>query len=256
MQSEITALILTFDEAPNIERTLRRLIWVPRVVLIDSFSTDNTIDLARAAHPHLTLVQRAFDSFAGQCNFGLQHVETGWVLSLDADYELSDELIAEIQGLQPAAEVSGYAVGFRYCVHGRPLRNTLYPPRTVLYRRTKAKYRDIGHGHRVEITGQVVSLIGKINHDDRKPLSRWIREQDRYATIEAAHLLSEPNERLNAQDRLRKRIYFAAPVIFLYLLFVRGLIFDGWPGWYYICQRTFAELLLSLRLLSQRERLE
>ena len=81
--------------------------------------------------------------------------------------------------------------------------------------------------------------------------------------IEARHLLrSQKSEvgsqkaKLNFQDRLRKRIYFAPAAMFLYLLFVRGLVLDGWPGWYYVLQRTIAELLLSLRLLTEREGLE
>ena len=74
--------------------------------------------------------------------------------------------------------------------------------------------------------------------------------------IEAAHLLRTSDAELSRQDRLRKGIYFAAPVMFIYLLFGRGLLLDGWPGWYYVAQRTLAEMLLSLRLLTERERLE
>jgi hypothetical protein len=55
---------------------------------------------------------------------------------------------------------------------------------------------------------------------------------------------------------LRLKIYFAPVAMFLYLLFVRGLVLDGWPGWYYVMQRTIAEMLLSLRLLTEREKLE
>jgi hypothetical protein len=74
--------------------------------------------------------------------------------------------------------------------------------------------------------------------------------------LEARHLLQTPDEELSLQDRVRKRIVFAPPRMFLYLLFRRGLILDGWPGWYYVFQRTLAELLLSLRLLTEKYRLE
>ncbi len=67
---------------------------------------------------------------------------------------------------------------------------------------------------------------------------------------------SSREKKLSFQDRLRLKIFFAAPAMFLYLLFGRGLILDGWPGWYYVMQRTIAEMLLSLRLLTERERLE
>jgi glycosyltransferase involved in cell wall biosynthesis len=256
MQEEITALVLTFNEAPNIARTLRQLSWLRRVVLVDSFSTDDTADLARAAHPHVDLVQREFDSFAGQCNFGLTLTDTPWVLSLDADYVLSSELVAEISALHPAADVAGYSAEFRYCIFGRPLGATVYPARTVLYRRALSKYRDEGHGHRVVVEGKVERLSGKIDHDDRKPLSRWLQSLDGFSIREARHLLSTPREKLKPQDRLRRRLFFAPVLMFIYLLIVRGLIFNGWPGWYYVLQRTIAEMLLSLRLITERAKLE
>ena len=171
---------------------------------------------------------------------------------MDADYILTPELIAEIAALNPNPEVAGYAADFRYCISGYPLRASIYPARTVLYRKRLAKYRDEGHGHRVIVDGKVEKLSGKINHDDRKRFSRWLKEQRCYAKIEAKHLLATPIEQLNFQDRLRRKIFFAPAAIFLYLLFGRGLVLDGWPGWFYVGQRTTAELLLSIRLVIQR----
>jgi glycosyltransferase involved in cell wall biosynthesis len=255
LMHDLTALILTRNERENIERTLSALAWVPHVLIVDSFSTDDTCERA-ARFSQVEIVKREFDTFAGQCNFGLAQIKTPWVLSLDADYILTPDLIGELRELEPDEGIAGYSAVFRYCVYGRPLRDTIYPPRTILYRRDRAHYEDEGHGHRVRIDGLVISLKGKMDHDDRKPLSRWIRSQDGYCKVEARHLLATPNDRLNRQDRLRKRIYFAPLVIFFYLLFGRGLILDGWPAWYYVCQRAIAEMLLSLRLLTDREGLE
>jgi glycosyltransferase involved in cell wall biosynthesis len=127
MLSQITPLVLTYNEAPNIERTLSRLKWAKEIVVVDSGSTDETCDLVRKL-PQARIVRREFDSFAQQCNFGLQQIRTPWVLSLDADYFLSDELVRERQAWSPKHGVAGYAVRCRYCVHGRPLRASLYPP--------------------------------------------------------------------------------------------------------------------------------
>lgn len=251
----ISALVLTCNEAPNIARTMEQLTWVTRVVVLDGFSGDETCAIARR-YPNVTIIQRAFDTFAAQCNFGLDQIQTPWVLSLDADYVLTRGLIAEIQGLEPNESVAGYRVPFTYCVHGRPLRSTLYPDRTVLYRRERARYRDEGHGHRVQVDGEVLSLKNRIEHDDRKPFGRWLRSQDRYMVIEARNLLTTPSEHLNFADRLRKQIFIAPAVMFVYLLFARGLILDGWPGWFYVLQRTLAETMLSLRLLIERYSLE
>ena len=102
MKIEITPLILTFNERENIAQTIAQLSWAKEILIVDSGSTDGTLELARAAHPNVRIVTRAFDSFASQCNFGLTHINTEWVLSMDADYVLTRELIAEIAALDPA----------------------------------------------------------------------------------------------------------------------------------------------------------
>ena len=252
----VTPLILTYNERENIGRTLAALVWAQEVVLIDSFSTDDTLIAARAAHPSVRVVQRAFDDHTAQWNFGLDQVRTPWVLSLDADYEMSPELCGEIARLQPDEKLAGYAARFQFRVFGRSLRANVYPPRTILFRRDRARYRADGHTQILATEGVVLPLVNIIYHDDRKPLSRWLLSQDRYMLIEAPHLLKAPVAGLSRQDRLRRQAFLAPGVIFLYLMFVRGLILDGWPGWYYVFQRTLAELLLALRIIVEREKLE
>jgi len=247
----ITVLILTYNEEPNIRRTLDRLGWARRILVVDSFSTDRTVSIANS-FPNVRVVQRRFDSFAQQCNFGLEQIGSPWVLSLDADYVLSDELLDEMANVPLGVVPNGYSVRFRYCIQGRPLRGSLYPARTVLYRRDNGKYQDDGHGHRVVVSGETRMLSGWIDHDDRKSLDRWLSEQNRYMVLEARKLLETPKENLNFADRLRRLIVPAPPLVFFYTLLVKGLILEGWSGWYYVFQRTLAEVLLSLRLIEAK----
>jgi glycosyltransferase involved in cell wall biosynthesis len=217
---------------------------------MDSGSTDRTLAICQE-FPNVEVIDRAFDSFAGQCNAGLSQISSEWVLSMDADYVFPADFSIVLESLNGETDLHGYRLPFRYCIHGRPLRSCLYPPRTVLYRRQKAVYRNDGHGHRVEIDGSVVNLPISIDHDDRKPLSRWLDSQRKYAALEAEKLSCEVSYNGTA-DRLRKMIWPATPAAFFYTLFVKRLIFDGWPGLYYVLQRTYAELLLSLELLERR----
>jgi glycosyltransferase involved in cell wall biosynthesis len=248
---DVTPLIITFNEEDNIERTLSALAWAKRIVVIDSGSTDDTLAIL-ARDRRIVVHHNAFESFARQCQFGLAHIDSEWVLSLDADYELSEALISEIGELRPSADIGGYAARFIFRIHGRPLHGTLYPPRTVLYRRALAAYRDIGHGHRVEIAGPVHSLAGPIYHDDRKPLSRWFASQQRYAEKEADHLLASKRSGLGLQDKIRLMIWPAPLLVLVYTLFVKGCILDGWAGWCYALQRLLAETMLALALCDRR----
>jgi glycosyltransferase involved in cell wall biosynthesis len=235
----ITPLILTFNEAPNIGRCLEKLSWARRIVVIDSFSTDETLAILRN-NPAVEVFQNPFVHFADQCNFGLQKIRTEWVLSLDADYVLGEGLVEELKILPERSACAGYGVNFKYCIDGHPLRGSILPPRTVLYRRAQASYRRDGHAHRVDVKGETSLLTGIIYHDDRKPRSRWYQHQKEYAVLEAEKLSKAVFSELN----------FIAPVaVALYCLFVKGLVLDGRYGLYYSFQRVLAECFLSLRLI-------
>lgn len=253
MLEQITPLIISFDEAPNIRRALDKLVWAQRIVVVDSGSTDETLEIIRG-YPQAQVIQQTFVDFADQCNFGIRQVTTPWVLSLDADYELSDGLIAELKSLPLSETIAGYRVRFIYRIHGHPLRGSLYPPRTVLYRTDKAQYRKEGHGHRVIINGNVIDLKGPIFHDDRKSLARWVGSQRRYAQEEAQFLLTADRRTLNIMDRMRLACWPAPIAAIFYTLFGKGVILDGWPGWYYALQRMLAEILIALAIIDKRLR--
>jgi glycosyltransferase involved in cell wall biosynthesis len=306
----ITPLILTYNEAPNIRRTLEKLSWAREILVVDSFSTDETLDILKS-FPKVRVLQRRFDTHSAQWNFGLDQCGTPWVLTLDADYVLDDRLVDELKSFAPQSETAAYFARFRYCIHGQPLRGTLYPPRAILFRKDQCRYEQDGHTQRLRVDGNTDWLRGCINHDDRKPLTHWLLAQDRYAQLEAEKLLRSrlparsrergaeqgvegpsniqhrtsniehrtsnnqrpasaateederskivfagatssyqlPTTKLSWPDRVRRLVVVAPFAIFFYTLLCKGLILDGWQGWYYVFQRTLAEILLSLRLL-------
>ncbi|OYD99152.1 glycosyl transferase [Nostoc sp. 'Peltigera membranacea cyanobiont' 213] len=248
MLERITPLILTYNESPNIHRAIDRLTWAKKIIVIDSYSDDDTVEILQN-YPQVEVFYRKFDSFANQCNYGLSKIDTFWVLSLDADYILSQELINEIKYLPEEAEINSYIIPFKYCIFGKPLRGTLLPPRKVLYQPKKAIYQDDGHAHRVIVEGTSKQLLACIYHDDRKPLSRWLWAQDRYMVIEAKKLLETPKGELSLGDRIRKQKILAPWIVLIYCLIFKGGIFDGWHGWYYALQRVLAEILLAIRLI-------
>ena len=251
--TELTAIVLTFNEAPNIARTLSKLSWLGDVVVVDSGSTDETVQIARS-FPNVRVFERPFASHADQWNFGLEQtgINTEWVLALDADFVLTDGIIHELKTLSPPPDAAGYRASFTYCIDGVPLRSAVYPPVTVLYRRSAGKYEQDGHTQRVSVRGSVTDLTAKIQHDDRKPLSRWIASQIRYMKLEAEKLATASPSSLGTADRVRKLIVVAPPMMFLLCLFGRGGVLDGWPGLFYALQRTTAELILSLSLVERR----
>jgi glycosyltransferase involved in cell wall biosynthesis len=251
----VTPIVITWNEEPNIRRVLDRLTWAQRVVVVDSGSTDGTLQIL-ARYPNVHVLTRAFVSHADQVNFALRdgEIRTEWVLSIDADYILSDALRDEIAQLVPPPDVAGYSTRFEYWTLGRPLRGSLYPPRTILFRRSQAEYEQEGHAHRLRLRGRASRLLAPIYHDDRKPLSRWIINQERYATLEAERLLRASGSALDLADRIRRTALLAPALVAIYCLVMKGCVLDGRAGVHYTFQRVVAEALLAMRLWELRSR--
>ncbi|HYC62607.1 MAG TPA: glycosyltransferase family 2 protein [Thermoanaerobaculia bacterium] len=249
--SEITPLILTRDEEANLERTLAQLSWADDVVIVDSFSTDATVEIARR-FPNVRVLRREMDTLAGQSNYGLQQAHTPWVLLLDADYFVPAAFVDELREIEPPSGTRAYAASFRYAIGGKPLRASLYPARIVLLHREHATVWQDGHAHRVTADGDVRMLSTKIVHDDRKPFARFIERQKRYMREEAEKLRHADPRALSIPGRLRKLIVVAPVAVVIHSLFVKGLILDGVSGLRYTWERFVAELILSREMMRRR----
>jgi glycosyltransferase involved in cell wall biosynthesis len=253
MLDQITPVLLTFNEEANIGRSLEHLRWARDIVIVDSGSVDRTVDIARSV-PQVRVFVRTFDSHSNQWNFATQETEitSEWILALDADYMASDAVIEEISNLDSAASINGYSAAFTYCVSGVPLRGSLYPPVTVLFRRTKGMFYQDGHTQRLTLDGKSAMLRNKLLHDDRKSLSHWLAAQDRYMRLEAANIVTRAWSELSAADRIRRLALLAPFAVFANCYFLKRGCLDGSAGLYYALQRTLSEALLALRILELR----
>lgn len=250
MLSDITPVILTFNEAANIGRSLERLSWARQVVIVDSGSTDETLAIA-GRFANVRVVPRPFDSHAVQWRFAVNEtgIESDWILRLDADYMVEPALREELAALAPDAATAAYQVAFTYCIDGRPLRASLYPAMPLLFRRGRAEFVQDGHTEKLRIDGPVLTVRNRLLHDDRKGLDRWLQSQARYQAAEADKLTSRPWSDLSWADRLRLTRVLGPPVVAVHCLIVKGLIFDGPAGLLYTAQRVTADLILSMHLL-------
>lgn len=253
--SVLQALIITKNEDPNIERVLSKLYWLEKVVVLDSYSTDSTLEIVRS-FSNVSIHFRTFDTFANQCNYGLSLINSEWVMSLDADYVLTDSFISEAKQLVTTNDLNqtAYSSKFKFLIYGKQLISNNTTARPVLFRRSNCFYIDDGHAHRLEINGSVGAFKSSILHDDRKSLSRWLSNQDGYSIRECAKLLDDDSGNAKSViNKIRRTKIFAPIIVFFYSLFFKGLILNGWTGWYYTLQRTMVEMLWALRMIENEK---
>jgi glycosyltransferase involved in cell wall biosynthesis len=252
MLDHVTPVLLTHNEVQNIARTLSRLAWAKDIVVVDSGSTDGTLAVL-ASHSNVRVFKRAFDSHGNQWRYAVEETQiaTDWILRLDADYQVSDALVAEIAALDPNAPVSAYRVSFEYAIFSRKLLSSLYPANTVLLRKGRFSVRDKGHTEAWDVRGPVATLSATIIHDDWKTTGQWLIGQARYMQRELDYLYEDKGGFVRW---LRLRPPLMPIAVFLYCLFGKGLLFNGRAGIYYALQRMVAEGALSLIVLEEKLR--
>lgn len=248
----VSVVVLTYNEEVNIRHALDSVRWCDQVVVIDSFSTDRTESICRE-FPNVQFVQHPFQDLASQRQYALDArlVQHPWVLALDADEmvpeELAAELIAIARDSRPDRPVA-YDIAMRYYMWNKWLRySSEYP---VYWRRffrgDRVIYVQRGHADTVDVTGPIGRTRYDLVHNDRKGLSDWLAKHNRYSTQEAAYALGTlsqtPYRDLLSSDRAHrrralKRLFRALPladlVRFLYLYVWRWGFLDGRAGWRY-----------------------
>jgi glycosyltransferase involved in cell wall biosynthesis len=246
--ASVTPVVLTFNEEPNIGRLLDDLRWAARVVVVDSGSTDRTKEIA-AAFANVRWLQRPFDTHRAQWQFGVDAAATPFALALDADYRVPPAFVGELEtGFLPGRHAGGVAA-FQYCIHGRPLRGSVYPAKTVVFRRDAVRITQPGHSQQIAVDGPSYRFQARLVHDDRKPLDRFVRSQLSYARLEADRLAQAGGARW--QDRVRRTAlmpFLAGPGAWL----AAGGPLAGRAAIHYAWERTLFESLLALELLRRR----
>jgi glycosyltransferase involved in cell wall biosynthesis len=188
---KITATIITLNEERHIARAIESLRCCDEILVLDSGSTDRTVELAENLGARV--VESFWRGYAAQKNWIAEQAANDWILSLDADEALSEALEAEIWSLKKnGPRCEAYTVPRLAQYLGRwILHSGWYPDRKVrLYNRQKAKWvGDFVH-ETVQVRGRVGSLESNLLHFTCDSLSEHLKTMDRYTTLAAEELVS------------------------------------------------------------------
>ncbi len=270
----ISVLLLTLNEESNLPHCLAALDWCDDVVVLDSFSTDNTLEVADSYGARV--VQRRFDSFAGQRNFGLDTIEFKheWILHLDADEIVTPALVAELQKVVREGDKCAYQIAPKLMFMGRWLRHSsMYPCYQVRFGRAdKLRFVQVGHGQRESLGPEQIGVLreGYLHYSVSKGIADWFERHNRYSTDEARQCIElrqrgfgslrsiwRERDRLRRRRRLKElsiRLPFRPFLRFMHAYIWHRGVLDGGPGFLY-CQMLAAyEFMITSKVTELRYR--
>jgi glycosyltransferase involved in cell wall biosynthesis len=190
--AKLTVTVITRNEATNIAAALDSVRWADEIVVIDSESTDATVDIARRYTANVSV--RPWPGYVAQKNFAAERARHDWVLSLDADERVSPQLAAEIRALlEGVPDADGYRIP-RVAFHlGRWIRSTDWYPdyQLRLYNRQRGRWTGRYVHESVRVDGRVGRLRGEIEHFAYRDLSHHLQTMDRYTSLAARQMFEE-----------------------------------------------------------------
>lgn len=238
----VAVVMISLNEGHNLDAVLDNLAgWAREVFLVDSYSTDQTVDIALRRGVHV--VQRRFEGFGDQWNFALDSlpITSLWTMKLDPDERLSDGLKASIADGLARGEATGFEVCRRLWFMERRLPITQWIPR--VWRTGRCRFTDVLVNEHPLIDGTVERLSGELEHHDSPDLHHWLDKQNRYSTAEAVtaykdlglaaapRLLGSGLQRRMWLKKNLRRIPFRFGLLFLYHWLILGAWRAGWVGY-------------------------
>ena len=251
-KAPVAVVMISLNEGHNIEDVCKNLKgWAQELFLVDSYSQDNTIDLALKYG--IKVVQRGFTNFGDQWNFALNSlpISAEWTMKLDPDERISDELKLDIIRATQDESVDGIEFYRQWW-----LMKTKFPIKDKVLRVWKTGNCDFTNtaiNEHPQVKGSIKLVKGILDHYDSPDLEHWLEKQNRYTTLEAINLyLDKPladKPRLFGSSFQRrmwiKKNFYNIPLRYLLLFFYywvwKGLWKSGWSG--YASARLWSDVM-------------
>jgi len=235
-------VMISLNAGHNMEGACRNVVpWAQEVFLIDSYSSDDTVDIA--LKHGVQVVQRSFRGFGNQWNFAMEKlpITSSWTMKLDPDERLTDDLKREIERAITKGDADGFSIQRRLWFMDRPL--PVKQELVRVWRSGRCRFTDVQVNEYPIVKGRIRHIAGELEHHDSPDLHHWLDKQNRYTTAEAITAyrglaLSDHTKLFGSILQRRmwlKRHFFNVPfrysLLFLYHYLWLGTWRSGWVGY-------------------------
>ena len=220
----LSVVIITLNEEARIKDCLESVDWADEIVVVDSFSKDNTVEIA--GNYTDKIYQREFAGFGEQKNFALSKANGDWILSIDADERITSELREEIKRTLANPHACGYYMPRKSYFSNKWIKHCGWWPDYLLrlFRRDCGHFSDRLVHEAVEVDGPTAKLNNPLEHHPYSSVSDLIRKGDEYSTFGAQVMVAE-GKRCSCYSALTHSVFNFFKTYFLKL----GIL-DGWMG--------------------------
>ena len=241
--AKITAIIPTLNEEVFIREAIKSVDFADEIIVIDSFSSDATVEIARSLN--VTVLQRKFDDFSSQKNFAISQASHTWIYVLDADERVSNDLREEIIArAENPLDCVGFYVYRNFYLAGKQLKyGGVRSDKVIrLFRKDYCKYNGQLVHERIVANGNVGFLKNRIAHYSYRSYNHHIHKLNRYAALQAKSLFDEGSS-VNLYHILIK-----PPVRFIIHFFIKFGFLDGYRGVIIAALKSYGVLARYIKL--------
>lgn len=241
--------MISLNEGHNLRNVLENIKdWANEIHLVDSYSVDNTIDIA--LEYGVLVVQRPFVNFGDQWNFAVSQsaISAPWTMKLDPDEIITDQLKKQIRKCIENDRCDSISMFRRLYFMGRPM--SIRQPLLRIWKSGKGRFTDVEVNEHPFVEGVNIQLTGEIEHHDSPDLEHWIDKQNKYTTLEAkmayrkAAMAADPKlfgtkfERRMWVKKNFRYVPFRFTLLFLLNFLYRGAWKSGKVGYIWSCLRS------------------
>ena len=222
----ISALIICYNEAPHIEAAIRQVDFAGEIIVVDSFSTDNTFELLQQ-FPNVKAIRRKFVSFPDQRNFAMSQAKNNWVLFLDADERIPQKLQSEIIETVKNPKYDAYKIRRQFYFNHQKIRFSGLQSDAIyrLFDKNKTRYDDRILVHEQLIVNGTSSVLkNKMTHYSFSSWSHFKQKMEHYATLQAKQLFRQ------GKKPTLPKVIFKPLYKFVYNYMFRLGVLDGKAG--------------------------